>query len=165
MFKTYSSSSSLVITSCWFATSRLVAPVSVTLVYWLRQSGSVCPDCFSAARHACARSHGACALYRDMQSRNIGTCRSFILSPIGRRFVPSLTAQALTTVFPFPISTCQISKTSSHLQYLTFKTFIFQNMLSIFRISWETFGLVDVASHKSDWTSRLCFGLVGLVNH
>ena len=34
MFKTYSSSSSLVITSCWFATSRLVAPVSVRLVYW-----------------------------------------------------------------------------------------------------------------------------------
>ena len=33
MFKTYSSSSSLVITSRWFATSRLVAPVSVRLVY------------------------------------------------------------------------------------------------------------------------------------
>ena len=33
MFKTYSSSSSLVITSCWFATSRVVAPVSVRLVY------------------------------------------------------------------------------------------------------------------------------------
>ena len=35
MFKTYSSSSSLVITSRWFATSRLVAPVSVRLVYLL----------------------------------------------------------------------------------------------------------------------------------
>ena len=33
LFKTYSSSSSLVITSRWFATSRLVAPVSVRLVY------------------------------------------------------------------------------------------------------------------------------------
>ena len=36
MFKTFSSSSSLVITSRWFATSRLVAPVSVTLVYYTR---------------------------------------------------------------------------------------------------------------------------------
>ena len=35
MFKTYSSSSSLVITSRWFATSRLVLPVSVRLVYSL----------------------------------------------------------------------------------------------------------------------------------
>ena len=35
MFKTYSSSSSLVTTSRWFVTSRLVAPVSVRLVYWL----------------------------------------------------------------------------------------------------------------------------------
>ena len=34
MFKTYSSSSSLVITSCWFATSRLRAPVSVRPVYY-----------------------------------------------------------------------------------------------------------------------------------
>ena len=34
MFKVYSSSSSLVITSRWFATGRLVAPVSVKLVYW-----------------------------------------------------------------------------------------------------------------------------------
>ena len=34
MFKAYSSSSSLVITSRWFATSRVVAPVSVRLVYW-----------------------------------------------------------------------------------------------------------------------------------
>ena len=34
MFKTYSSSSSLVITSRWFATSRLAAPASVRLVYW-----------------------------------------------------------------------------------------------------------------------------------
>ena len=33
MFKTYSSSSSLVITSRWFTTSHLVAPVSVRLVY------------------------------------------------------------------------------------------------------------------------------------
>ena len=33
MLKTYSSSSSLVITSHWFATSRLRAPVSVKLVY------------------------------------------------------------------------------------------------------------------------------------
>ena len=74
---------------------------------WLHQSGSGCPDCFSAAHHVCARSHEACALDRDMQSRNIGTCRPDILIPIGRRFVPSLTAQALTTVFPFPISTCQ----------------------------------------------------------
>ena len=36
MFKTYSSSSSLVITSRWFATSRLVAPVSVRLVYCIK---------------------------------------------------------------------------------------------------------------------------------
>ena len=36
MFKTYSSSSSLVTTSCWFATSRLVVPASVKLVYWFR---------------------------------------------------------------------------------------------------------------------------------
>ena len=36
MFKAYSSSSSLVITSCWFATSRLVAPVSVRLVYSIK---------------------------------------------------------------------------------------------------------------------------------
>ena len=57
-------------------------------------------------RSSCMR-HGACALYRDMQSRDIGTCRLVILSPIGRRFVPSLTAQALTTLFLFPISTCQ----------------------------------------------------------
>ena len=35
MFKTYSSSSSLVITSRWFATSPLRAPVSVRLVFWL----------------------------------------------------------------------------------------------------------------------------------
>ena len=35
MFKTYSSLSSLVITSRWFATSRLVAPVSVRLVYYI----------------------------------------------------------------------------------------------------------------------------------
>ena len=35
MFKTYSSSSSLVITSRWFATSRLRAPVSVRLVYFI----------------------------------------------------------------------------------------------------------------------------------
>ena len=35
MFKAYSSSNSLVITSRWFATSRLVAPVSVRQVYWL----------------------------------------------------------------------------------------------------------------------------------
>ena len=34
MFKTYICSSSLVITSRWFATSRLVAPVSVRLVCW-----------------------------------------------------------------------------------------------------------------------------------
>ena len=33
LFKTYSSLSRLVITSRWFATSRLVAPVSVRLVY------------------------------------------------------------------------------------------------------------------------------------
>ena len=38
MFKTYSSSSSLVITSRWFATSRLVAPVSVRLVYSIQPS-------------------------------------------------------------------------------------------------------------------------------
>ena len=36
MFKTYSSSSSLVITSRWFATSHLRAPVSVKLVYYIR---------------------------------------------------------------------------------------------------------------------------------
>ena len=35
MFKTYSSLSSLVITSRWFATSRLVAPISVRLVYYI----------------------------------------------------------------------------------------------------------------------------------
>ena len=35
MFKTYSSSSSLVITSRWFATSRLRAPASVRPVYYL----------------------------------------------------------------------------------------------------------------------------------
>ena len=36
MFKTYSSSSSLVITSRWFATSRLAVPASVKVVYcWL----------------------------------------------------------------------------------------------------------------------------------
>ena len=34
MFKTYSSSSSLVITSRWFATGRLAVPASVRLVYW-----------------------------------------------------------------------------------------------------------------------------------
>ena len=34
MFKTYSSSSSLVITSRWFATSHLAVPASVRLVYW-----------------------------------------------------------------------------------------------------------------------------------
>ena len=39
MFKTYSSSSSLVITSRWFAISRLVAPVSVRLVYCLIRGG------------------------------------------------------------------------------------------------------------------------------
>ena len=33
MFKTYSSSSSLVITSCWFATSRLRVPASLRRVY------------------------------------------------------------------------------------------------------------------------------------
>ena len=35
MFKTYSSSSSLVITSYWFATSRLRVPASVRRVYWV----------------------------------------------------------------------------------------------------------------------------------
>ena len=46
MFKTYSSSSSLVITSRWFATSRLRAPVSVRLVYWTPESSvSVCSWC------------------------------------------------------------------------------------------------------------------------
>ena len=34
MFKTYSSSSTLVITSRWFATSRLATLASVRLVYW-----------------------------------------------------------------------------------------------------------------------------------
>ena len=34
MFEAYNTSSSLVITSRWFATSRLVAPVSVRLVYY-----------------------------------------------------------------------------------------------------------------------------------
>ena len=34
MFKTYCSLSSLVITSCWFATSRLRVPASVRRVYW-----------------------------------------------------------------------------------------------------------------------------------
>ena len=38
MFKTYSSSSSLVITSRWFATSRLASPASVTLVYFNNQT-------------------------------------------------------------------------------------------------------------------------------
>ena len=41
MFKTYSSSSSLVITSRWFATSRLVAPVSVRLVYYNNMGNSI----------------------------------------------------------------------------------------------------------------------------
>ena len=36
MFKAYSSLSSLVITSRWFATSRLVAPVSVRLDFYGR---------------------------------------------------------------------------------------------------------------------------------
>ena len=35
MFKTYSSSSRLVITSHWFATSRLAAPASVRRVYYI----------------------------------------------------------------------------------------------------------------------------------
>ena len=39
MFTTYSSSSSLVITSRWFAISHLVAPVSVRLVYCLIRGG------------------------------------------------------------------------------------------------------------------------------
>ena len=51
MFKTYSNSSSLVITSRWFATSRLGAPVSMRLVYLLNnipmahaQSPHPCPS-------------------------------------------------------------------------------------------------------------------------
>ena len=36
MFKTYSSSSSLVITSRWFATSRLASPASVRLLYCMK---------------------------------------------------------------------------------------------------------------------------------
>ena len=51
MFKTYSSSSSLVITSCWFATSRLRAPVSVRLVYC-----AVFPGLGRGARDFCAGS-------------------------------------------------------------------------------------------------------------
>ena len=45
MFKTYSSSSSLVITSRWFATSRLRAPVSVRLVYYSWVGNHILPDC------------------------------------------------------------------------------------------------------------------------
>ena len=46
MFKTYSSSSSLVITSRWFATSRLRAPVSVRLVYsiWWTTCNILAPE-------------------------------------------------------------------------------------------------------------------------
>ena len=40
VLKTYSSSSSLVITSRWFATSRLVVPASVRLVYWISPRGN-----------------------------------------------------------------------------------------------------------------------------
>ena len=39
MFQTHSSLSTLVITSRWFATSRLEAPVSVRLVYYLPMLG------------------------------------------------------------------------------------------------------------------------------
>ena len=39
MFKTYNSSSSLVITSRWFATSQLAVPASVRLLYWLLTVG------------------------------------------------------------------------------------------------------------------------------
>ena len=41
MFKSYSSSSRLVITTRWFATSRLVAPVSVRLVFCFALSRTV----------------------------------------------------------------------------------------------------------------------------
>ena len=44
MFKTYSSSSSLVIISRWFATSRLRAPVSVRLVYYRPQLANWSPS-------------------------------------------------------------------------------------------------------------------------
>ena len=62
MFKTYSSSSSLVIISRWFATSRLVAPVSVRLVYRLgecpplRDQGGVAAGDLAPALTCCA--HG-----------------------------------------------------------------------------------------------------------
>ena len=63
MFKTYSSSSSLVITSRWFATSRLRAPVSVRLVYWSIPGGAKPAWCrhqmeiFSALLAICAGNH------------------------------------------------------------------------------------------------------------
>ena len=46
MFKTYRNSSSLVITSRWFATSRLVAPVSVRLVYCFTDDIWCGVDCY-----------------------------------------------------------------------------------------------------------------------
>ena len=45
MFKTYSSSSSLVITSRWFATSRLASPASVRLVYSRSRFAGVSHSC------------------------------------------------------------------------------------------------------------------------
>ena len=44
MFKTYSSYSSLVITSRWLATSRLRAPVSVRLVYSKQECAHFCSE-------------------------------------------------------------------------------------------------------------------------
>ena len=65
MFKTYSSSSSLVIISCWFATSRLVAPVSVRLVYYNR---NVMPPLW---RHCSANSYfcifSLCILHSEQE--------------------------------------------------------------------------------------------------
>ena len=50
MFKTYSSSSSLVMTSHWFATSRLVVPVYVRLVYCLAVITGAIPLLFFRGR-------------------------------------------------------------------------------------------------------------------
>ena len=54
MFKTYSSSSSLVINSCWFATSRLAAPAYVRLVYFACSTQqNFCVSLMSAGRGCC----------------------------------------------------------------------------------------------------------------
>ena len=60
MFKAYSSSSSLVITSRWFATSHLVAPESVRLVYcWCHRQGSANSFKMAACSHSAHREHAS----------------------------------------------------------------------------------------------------------